>query len=102
MRSIRVYRDPGPAEDPTAFYDALEEAFSRVDALFGDRAQAQGHGRQPEAVLASLTAAAVLIIRGKCLHASFTLPHGAAAVLSRDGTGGVRIVRRAGRRAVGA
>lgn len=77
------------------FFRQLDEAYARVDALFGEEAAARGIQPAGEAVLASLTAAAVLILRGQCVRASFTLPRGERAQLSRDRKGGLCIRRRA-------
>ena len=74
----------------TRFFRQLDEAYARVDALFGETAEA----RVGEAAFASLTAAAVLILRGQCIRASFTFPRAGQALLSRDKRDGLCIRRR--------
>ena len=61
----------------------------------------QGPGEDiSEAVMASLTAAAVLIARGQCIRASFRLARGDTAMLGKDKNGKVRVSRRREKKAV--
>ncbi len=74
------------AEDEAGFFQKLDEAYEHVDRLFGTQVG--------EAVLASLTAAAVLILRGQCIRASFTLPYIGQALLLKDSLGRFCVRRR--------
>ena len=75
------------------FLRQLDDAYARVDRLFGGEDIS-------EAVMASLTAAAVLIARGQCIRASFRLARGDTAMLGKDKNGKVRVSRRREKKAV--
>jgi len=94
LMTERLLRMERREEDEARFFRRLDEAYARVDALFGEAAAARGESPASEAVLASLTAAAVLSLRRQCLRASFTLPRGTKALLSQDKKGGLCIRRR--------
>ena len=75
------------------FLRQLDDAYARVDRLFSGEDIS-------EAVMASLTAAAVLIARGQCIRASFRLARGDTAMLGKDKNGKVRVSRRREKKAV--